>query len=256
MSTRASILIDKYLRNELSAQEGHEWDKIWKKPQVLKELAFRRDLMAAAVPEGRVSLKKELQALEAGLIRPEEEKPEVSPTVIRPLWTRPRAWAAAAILLVLSAALYSFLQKDSSTSAQALYAEAWQPYPNELTLRLRSENSPSLRPIDAAMLAYEQGNYTEAIGLLNKIAEPADSIAFYRANALLAQGNLEDAKVAFDDMAARGAHPYQQASAWYQALIEVRTGAWQSAERRLETIATNDAHPFATKAQALLEKLP
>ena len=73
MKARVHILIDKYLRGELSPKEAHEWEKLRKRPEVLKELSFRRDLVAAVQPEGRSSLKKELQALEQGLIDPNEE---------------------------------------------------------------------------------------------------------------------------------------------------------------------------------------
>lgn len=257
MNTRESILIDKFLRGELTAREAHDWEKIKKKPRVLKESAFRRDLIVAAIPEGRDSLKKELQALEMGLINPEtrHEIPQENKTpVVKALWARPRLWAAAAALVLLCATIFYFSQKTSLTPEQELYAEAWKPYPNEITLRVRGDGqSPNL--LDQAMLAYEKGEFSAAISMFMRIAEPRDSIEFYRANAYLAQGKIGVAKGTFEQILSVANHPYRLASEWYLALIDVHEGNWKNARTKLGAISDNSSHPFASNAQKLLKQL-
>ena len=257
MNTRDSILIDKYLRQELTAREAHDWEKIKKRPEVIKELAFRRDLMVAAIPEGRASLKKELRALEAGLIVPGQKEATFSnrETKVKPLWARPQLWAVAAGLALLCALLMYVSDQGGTSTEQGLYAEAWKPYPNELTVHVRGEERPTTL-LDDAMLAYDNGEYEKAVSMFLRIANPADTIAFYRANAYLAQGETGVAKATFNRIAQNPGHPYRQAAEWYLALIDIRESAWESAEARLDAIGSTQGHPFAEKAQELVEKLP
>ncbi|MEZ4685184.1 MAG: hypothetical protein R3B47_03710 [Bacteroidia bacterium] len=256
MNTRDSILIDKFLRKELTAREAHDWEKIKKRPEVIKELAFRRDLMLAAIPEGRISLKKELRALEAGLIIPEEDTATNAgrSSKLRPLWSRPQRWAAVAGLGLLLAIGWYVSRPDDVSAGQKLYAKAWKAYPNELTLRVRGAKRPR-GLIDDAMLAYDNGEYHEAVGMLIRIAEPADTIAFYRANAYLAEGEIGVAKGTFEIIFQTPGHPYRQVAEWYLALIDIRENAWESAKTRLNAIGNSPAHPFASQAQELLGRL-
>ncbi|MFK7969475.1 MAG: hypothetical protein AB8F95_03860 [Bacteroidia bacterium] len=256
MKARVSNLIDKHLRGEFTPREAHEWEKIRKKPEVLKELSFRRDLLVAIQPEGKASLKAELIALERGLINPDEVPPQTEPASVVSLWRRPVVWAVAASVLVLAAVGYVVNRNEKSEPSQALYAEAWKPYPNELSVRVRGAEATSNSPLAKAMEAYDAGQFTEALRLLSGIQQPADTIAFYRANALLASEELAAARAEFNRIFREQNHPYQAAAGWYLALLELKTGNMQLAKSQLEAIAANSRHPFSARATRLLAKLP
>lgn len=256
MKARITTLIDKHLLGQLSPKEAHEWKKVRRAPEVLKELSFRRDLIAAAIPEGRANLKKELQALEAGLINPAQDHEIFGPvTPVRPLWQKPQLWAAAAGIALLAAFAYFFSLNKAPEDAAVIFAEAWQPYPNELRVQVRGGGTkPS--SLDAAMRLYDAQRYDEAIIALSNIKTPQDTIAFYRANALLATGKTTLARTIFASIEQSSDHPYQEESSWYLALMDIQVSNIARAKRRLTAMGNNRQHPFSSQANTLLAKLP
>lgn len=258
MNTRNAELIDKYLRDELAPQELHQWNKIRRQPEVQAELAFRKDLRIALTATGREALKKKLQAQEYKITHPETaDYAEPDSGNLRDMRSSSvKKWALrlAAGVLVLVGAWWLLGEEKGEAAGADLFATAWQAYPNEITVTVRGAQTKGA--LAQVMNLYGQGDYAAALQQMETLQTPADTLAFYRANALLGAGNIKEAAQAFDQIAAQPQHPYVQAAEWYQALIATRTQDFATASRILKSISQQKGHPFQQKAQGLLAKLP
>ncbi|MEM1358541.1 MAG: hypothetical protein AAGF89_10090 [Bacteroidota bacterium] len=171
-----------------------------------------------------------------------------------------RPWyAAAAAILLLLAAGYWWTTQTPAFNPEAVYAEAFSPYANELSGR--SMGTPATMDsmnatLSAALLAYDRRDYgtaADSFAVYLRLA-PAAAPQLYYGISLLAD---EQPTAALNALRPLQSDPdYGDPARWYAALAELRTGEIVAARNRLSAIANDATSLFTTKARNLLNTLP
>mgnify|MGYP001794035616 CR=1 FL=1 len=197
--------IRKYWHGKLSEQEGEALETEMRFDAELKqEVQSFRDLQLAIGAAERQALKEKLSAL-----------PRVQPRR-RQLW--PLAAAAAVLLLLGMAWLY---RQSAVVAPVELFASYYEPYPNVAHPIVRQQEQAGQETL--AFVAYEQGNYSEAIERLEQLLTTEDhpEWRFYLAVSLVSQGDYEAAQVQFAQLSDADFR-FRSPVLWYQALLSLR----------------------------------
>lgn len=170
-----------------------------------------------------------------------------------------RTWYAAAAILLLLAAGYWWTTRTPAFNSEAVYAESFRPYANELSGR--SMGDPVVvdsmnATLAAALLAYDRREYgtsADSFAVYLRIA-PAAAPTLYYGISLLADGQAD---AALNTLRPLQTDPdYGDPARWYSALAELRVGDVAAARSRLTAIVNDNTSLFQTKARTLLNKLP
>jgi len=171
---------------------------------------------------------------------------------------------AAAVLLLLAAGWWVGRQ-NFGPDAEALYAEAFTPYANDLGGRtMGDDDSLALDPgLAAALLAYDRGEYPAAVSAFEAyLPDPKTSTApasapqaetkarLYYGISLLAAGRAETAFLTLTEL--RNDATVGPAATWYAALALLRDGRAEAAREALGAIDTRS--PFRPRAEGLLSE--
>jgi len=248
-------LIEAYLTNELSEKD---------------KAAFESDMRADAELASEVDRQRELRlglralGIERALQRAEADyKASVasdSPVSIRPLlnW---RYWAvAASVAILLSIGYYSY-QARTDREAELAYNEAFASESGDELLkgfRRGSRSKTADKQLLDALTKYKAGKYDQVIEQL--ITMPVDKQTIYYKNYLLglsylannqALESISPLKMA---MQAPDASIRQKAE-WFLALAYVKSNENELAQPILTKISNDDANPFHSLAQKVLQKI-
>ncbi|PHI20747.1 hypothetical protein CEQ90_06770 [Lewinellaceae bacterium SD302] len=257
--------IDDKLLGRLEATAESELDRQLAEDASLQAMLDDTELarQAIEVAEDQV-LKARLQELEGSLavgwksrstsplrvIRDDADQTESNGQVV-PFYRRHFYALAACLLFLLAAGIY-FILPNNVASPQELYAANFEPYRNIAVDITRGEDNLSVK--ERAFLAYEQGNYREALTYLGQLeATPVND--FYAGQAQL---GLKKFPAAIDDLfplAQMDDFPLQQQANWYLALAYLGNEATADAKQILSTIAGEEGHPFQKQAEVLLEEI-
>ncbi len=138
---------------------------------------------------------------------------------------------------------------DTST----IIEDYFQPFPNQI-VNINSAAAASSMG-DQAMRLYEEGRYDQAIILFNELIQiegaPAKSYSwiFYKGNAELAQGQLDNALKSFAYIPSD--HPNHQDAQWLNSLIFLQKGEKERAKSLLKLIQQD--HPKQAQVQSILK---
>lgn len=236
--------IDRYLRGEMTPGERDSFEKeITNDPELGKEIALQRDIVAGIELQYRKRLKARFKQLESSYY----SKPYKS-----------RAWAIAASVLIATAiGLTLFFSGNwGAENPEKLYARHFSVYPNYLAEIKRGEKD--LTPLQEAMHLYEKKAFEKAIPELKKL-EPADEnrllkIRFYLANAYMAEGSEDKAIPLLETIIAYPAHSYYKEALWYQGLAYLKKGNKTKAKATFRQLAELDG-TLSNKAVTILNDL-
>lgn len=170
-----------------------------------------------------------------------------------------RLYAVAAAILLLVAAGFWWITNQQTTDNEALYAEAFSPYANELSDRtMGGSDGPSAtadEQLEVASLAYDRRDYAAAATafaayLNNAPASAPESAKLYYGISLLGAGKAGEAIPLLQQLSANA--NYADAASWYLALAQLRDGQIIAARQGLEKLAAQKSSPFAKRAKDLL----
>ena len=243
------LVIEKYFDNELSEAEQQAFEKRLKSDMAFQELYEQEKLLIEGIRQaGRKKALENLKTLEKNLPDVELEQGKIIDL------KKYRFWAIAAGFLLILGSVALFYLVNSQPTYQQVYAEFYEPYPNLLNTVTRGEEQQfSLK--EQGLQAYEAGNYSEAINLLEQAyeEEPIPLIRFYAGSSYLANGDADRAIAAFEDYIQSGGELQNQAR-WYLGLSHLQKGEVEKAETYFNTLA-NESHVYAEKSKEILNKI-
>lgn len=163
-------------------------------------------------------------------------------------------WAAA--VAVIMVATISWWQLSPGQNEQ-LYTAYFQPYPDVLTSRGENENA-----LNTAMIAYESGEYSEAITLFRQLLEgngsteaQGNELRFYLAQAYLSTESYDLAQQLLEDLQNVDQFGLKEASQWYLALAYLKQGDSDTAVRLLQQIKASPNHAYGAQSLQLLKQM-
>ncbi len=226
-------LIIKYFSRQLDAEEQKIFDQLMLDDTDFKnQVNFEKSTQEAIKRNERADLKRFLQGVDI------------------PKQNKTFQWIAIAasfigIVLISIFSIYYYSSTDSSN----LYAEYFQPYPNEVAPLVRGENDDS--PISEAFNAYELENYELSANLFENINE--DYSLLY---AGISNLELNQNQKAIDQLKTLSLQngKYQDAAEWYLALAYLKNNETEKAKELLNSIVQNHQQ-FSEQASELLERL-
>lgn len=230
-------LLDKFLKNQLTADEQQQWNILLKEDQAFREQAFfEKNVKKALIRSEREELKSFLKSIEI----PEEKKP-----------FRWRAIAASFIgfVAVISIAFFLFREKPS----EKLYLSYYQPYPNVIAPAVRGEADSTSTA--KAFEAYDTENYELSAQLFDRLYE-SDKLSFallYAGISYLEIGKTDKATDRFLRIRLEK-NELKDAAQWYLALTLLRENKRDFAEEYLKDLSKRDTE-FSGQARALLEEI-
>src|SRR5690606_14964371 len=151
-------------------------------------------------------------------------------------------WYAAASILVLIGAAWFFLSRQSEVTAEKLYAQYMEPYPNMVTPMVRGD-IPADKVMSEALTLYDKRAYSESAVLLQQVYDehPNDQTAFYLA---ICQLMLQNPNEAITLLEARDWKETSYFSPvvvnWYWGLAYLQLGDGEQALPRFKRVAESD----------------
>jgi len=254
LNDKDEILIEKYLQNGLSAQQLQAFEARMQTDKDFKtEVQLRRNLAEAAKETGRKNLKNLFEKADAKL---DNEATIVPMQKAKTRSLNLKKWAAAAaILFLLGASLWWFLQPPAN---EQLFAKYYEPFPNlEAPLE---KNAASSDPVKLGFQAYEKGNYQEAIDHFQAVSTLPNgmvksSVDFYKGLCYLAIFDYEETESLLKSASLETNSSYGQVAEWYLALTYLKMGQISQSQTILEAISKNGKHPFQKNAIVVLEEM-
>lgn len=172
------ILLYNYFSNQLSDEQRLAFDDLLATDSDFKlQFEFERNLKRAIKNKENENLKEKLISFESGL---QQETTSSNKKGSFNNWS-----IAASVLLLMGLGWIGF--NSFSTNYSDLYNSNFQEYPNTVYTITRSDSNESLER--DAFVAYESGNYQDALDKFEKIQGPNQYLDFYKAQCYLAVEN-------------------------------------------------------------------
>ncbi|MEL6673221.1 MAG: tetratricopeptide repeat protein [Bacteroidota bacterium] len=233
-------LIEKSLRESLTEAEAirfREW--MATDPEFARQHALLKQVQGALKPDVK-AFQQDLQAV----MNP-------APTAqTRPLFPR-SIYRVAAVIVLLIGALAFWWMLSGPPSGADLYAQHFSPPPENLSVRGDSVSYS----LGMALMAYQSGQYAEALAAFDQVEPTSPGVRFYRAISLIQTGQITEARTELKLLTGTDG-AYQQAAQWYAALTYVQEENWSEARLRLENLSRQSGSSYAQKAVSLIEQLP
>lgn len=189
-----------YLQGKLAPEEMRAYESSLSEEE-LKELAFEVGVQEGIVDRSKKNIREQLQEFESKGKRGSH-------------WNYSYVGIAASIFAVATITFYL------SRSQPSLYDQYYEVYPNYEVTSLRGSDDPSIR--EEAYLAYDQGNFGEAIRVFNALDSLSSADVFFRGICHIQQTNYEDALFDFAAVISTKEPNYYEAAVWYTALIHLK----------------------------------
>ncbi|RMD72586.1 MAG: hypothetical protein D6818_06185 [Bacteroidetes bacterium] len=174
---------------------------------------------------------------------------------LSPLWRN-----VAAVFAVLVAGWLIYQATQTHPSPNKLFSEYYEPYQIDFPLHYRNDNGagPDLpEPLQQGFEALDRQQYEESIPFLEewlKRDPDNDVVQFFLAQALMAQGKLDEALPLFEKVHQRSESAYREAATWYLALIHLKNNRTAQAVSLLDSLRQSNGY-YSRQAEALLSRL-
>lgn len=176
-----------------------------------------------------------------------------------------RWYAAAAAILLLLAAGSWWATHQHTYDSDAVFADAFSPYANELSGRTMGDDTTTRigGSLGEALLAYDRREYPAAVAAFEAhfLAPPtsiapatAPQLQLYYGISLLGANQAETALPVLAALQKNAA--YGAAASWYHALALLAIDQTATTRTALQEIANDQSSPFHDQAKNLLEKIP
>ncbi len=151
-------------------------------------------------------------------------------------------------------------RKESKPIAEAelqgdkLFAAYFSPYADDM-MDPAVRGDGELTPLEKFQLAYWEKRYADALiefPAISATMRQNDNIRFMQANALMANGKINDAQKILQSIRSNGKSRYLSEVHWYLGLCELRRGRMKNAREHLEEYVQIDNTINKAKAENLL----
>jgi tetratricopeptide (TPR) repeat protein len=223
-------LIERYLMDRLSVKEKEQFAENMKDPEFQEEVQFKKDILETIEFQEDTRLKSMLQEEEKA-IKQSEQKAQARLFSIR------RVAAVAASVL-----FFVFIYWQFFTPKVDLFSDNFVPHPNSLIIVDRG--SQDISDMEETFSLYDQKKYEKTLlGFEEILSEQEnDDIAFYKANALLAVGKIDEAIQILQNIIENNQTDYLAPAKWNLALAYISQNKFQEAKPLLEEIKTDRFH--------------
>lgn len=225
-------LREKYLQGKMTKAEQAAFEKnlsTEEKEELATELGIREGLESG--------FRRELLDQVAGFEEKGQEVRRINPAYIS---------VAASLFLVATLVLY--FTRDQAP----LFDQYYEVYPNYEVTTVRGEEDLSKR--EEAYLAYDAGNYQEAIDAFNQLDSLLAADYFFRGVSYIQAEEHQKALTDFQFVIKKNDEAYHDASIWYTALLHLKMEDEQKAIPLLESLSDGDSE-FADTSNKLLAQL-
>lgn len=229
MEKDKELLIEAYFTETLTTSQQKQLEWLLQNDAAFSEaFNFEKEIRDTLIYNKRQALKERFHTL---------DKQEVKPAQKQVRW-----WYAAASILVLIGTAWFFLGKQSEVTAEKLYAQYMEPYPNMVTPMVRGD-IPADKVMLEALMLYDKRAYSESALLLQQVYDehPNDQTAFYLA---ICQLMLQKPREAITLLEARdwkdSAYFSPAVVNWYWGLAYLQLGDGEQALPRFKRVAASD----------------
>jgi len=228
--------IQEYLEDALSGEQRQEFEaQLARDPSLQAEVNEYQDAARLLQLHQQVVYKQMLTDYDAEL------KAEPAGKIVQPLWGRLRYAVAAAVVLLILVGIWRGVATNP-------YQQAFEPYPDRLTMR----SGPEAGSLANAMEAYNAAEYEKAIIAFSQLADSTQAgVSFYKALSFLGTGKYPQAIHGLALISPED--PYYAQARWYLALALGLNEQVGEAQEILKLIAADVDHPHQDEAQALLD---
>jgi len=169
-------MFDGYFSGTLNEQEKLDLDSRLKTDMKLEQ-AFQeyRDLRNGIDYSIMRTLKEELQELEATLPEVQIEPQIQSQGKELKVGQRFMLWKVAAVVMLIAVSAVVVFQLQQPSSPQELFADYFEPYPNEFISAKRGDDIAA-DPLVQSFQAYDNQNYSAAIDGFTEILDAEENV--------------------------------------------------------------------------------
>lgn len=261
MSTFSEEIYDKieaYLNKTMNETELIDFEQQLENSEELRaEVDLFQRIDTVMYDKDALNLQKTMDEIGASFFLPEEtEVADNAPRI--GAWSRQKWTIAASFLVfVVSALLIWQIQPNSSASNEELFAQYYETY--DLNRNVRGNGDSSNAALKAGIQQYKSKDFAAAVQTFLPLAtaQPQNDIAIFSlANAYFNQNppKLDLAKQQFKKITDANATVYVPKAQWYLALIALKKGNLEQAEKLLKKVVAS-GDDIAKKAGNLLKEL-
>jgi len=250
--------IEKYLAGDLSGAELEKFKEQLEDPLFREEVRLHQELAEAVDEEDVAALEGNLSKI----IR--EERKNEARTI---LFLRRGLMLAAGVLILILAGIFLSRNFLNNPSADRLYSTYIKELPtdlrNDINLRSREGDTGTDRsPIDEAFYeAYAQGNYAEALSVLQALPERDSTLLdripgtyhYLRGLTLLQMDRFPSAIQSFEKVTTG---QQTEKAAWFKALALLKTEGFSDNAREAFGAIAGSSNPENDKARKILSEFP
>lgn len=237
-------LLDKYLSNELNADERLKVEELLSKDEAI-QLRLKLLKSQKAFLKNEDAKQKAKSAIES--VSEEFKQNDLSTSVKGRSNLRYLIPIAIAATLLLGLFIRPLI---TSTDTSSLFSEYYQPA--QLSLLTKGDTNAELK--QKAQLAFNQQNYHEAVSYLTDLVNDDPSNEQLVFNLAIAELGANQFAAANSRLQSLRVHPvYGPGAHWYSALATIKMGNKENAITLLNNIPSQSS--YYTSAQDLLQKL-
>lgn len=156
--------------------------------------------------------------------------------------------------LIVFSFFFAFACQPSEKDTSSVIQDHFTLYPNKAAA-VESGVAPSTM-VGQAMKLYQEGRYDQAVILFNELIQTEGNVEkryswiFYKGNAEMAQGQLQNALTTFSYLP--GDHPLYEDSQWYRGLLFLQLDQRKKAKAAFQGIKSD--HSRYTEARKIIKE--
>lgn len=231
-----SNLLDKYFEDALTEEERSQFELLLRTDaEFLEAFNFQKELKSALIRNERKVVKEKLKAHD------------------RSKKTLSFDWKyVAAAMVALCIGLYFFT--NQTVQSQALYAEYYEVFPNVVSPVVRADMAETNLE-QKAFIAYESGDYNQAIALFTTIYDTThmEYAVFYKAMSMM-QTDAHWPETIQILATTNWSELFRDKAKWYLSLAYLHQNQPEQAQATLKELSAESTYR-SQQVKALLEKL-
>ena len=244
ISQEEQNIIQRFLRDELSAEDKIKFDELIKDREFAFELKRQSDILLSLDKLRQDDIRKTIGAL-ANMSSDNKDPNRHKKNLL--------LYGATIVLILLIFFLINLLSSEKPT--KAYYAEYFKPYPIE-NIERGAEDIKEGELYKEALALYSRKEYSDAFDKFNRMENKSSKVDLYKAICLLEMRKPIASEKLLSEMSEEELDITMRYEVeWYRALANLKIGDFTKTEGLLTEISDNDLHPYKKQAMELLLKL-